>query len=80
MNGKEFKRLREQLGMTTTELGSLLGVSMAALRNWEVGTAKVPGPVSLIMRLVRDRSDLREEVWRASDMTQFVTPDRRRRA
>ena len=39
-----IKRIRKKLGLTQRELGDLVGVTTAAVCNWERGLTKPSGP------------------------------------
>lgn len=50
MTPTEFKTARESLGFSKHELSRLLRLSgPSAIRYWESGARKVPGPVTVIM-------------------------------
>ncbi|TPG52179.1 hypothetical protein [Sphingomonas glacialis] len=55
MTGEEFKTVRTNAGLSLRELGELLRVSdLRSLQRWEDGTKEVSGPVSVLMKLLRD--------------------------
>ena len=52
MTNGDLKRLRESKGMTTTELGAALGVSMRTIQNWETGVYPIPKPILKLITLM----------------------------
>lgn len=59
MTPTEFKKARESLKYSKHELARILRLSgPSAIRYWESGARKVPGPVTVIME------KLLEGVWR----------------
>ena len=60
MDAGQFKRAREVLGMTQTELAHKVGVKPGkhmdrTVRRWENGERKVPGSVALLIeQMLRD--------------------------
>jgi transcriptional regulator with XRE-family HTH domain len=40
---------RKTLGLTQTELGEAIGVSLRAIQHYEAGTRKIPKPVALLV-------------------------------
>jgi DNA-binding transcriptional regulator YiaG len=63
MTPTQFKRLREQLGMTTDEVADLLELGVngdRTVRRWEAGEKDIPGPVVLVMELCSEVPEVRE--------------------
>lgn len=52
MDREEFKRTRERLGWTQTQLAERLGVTRDAVAKWEAGVRKVSEPVAIAIRAV----------------------------
>lgn len=52
MSAAEYRRAINQLGMNTAQAGRFLGLSTASAYRYEGGDAKVPVPVSLLLRLM----------------------------
>jgi DNA-binding transcriptional regulator YiaG len=51
----EFRKIREQLGLTQIGLAYILRVPIPGhIRKWEEGVSQIPGPVAYIMELLRD--------------------------
>ena len=46
MSGKTIKRMRQQLGMTQTELAIKLGVTFVSVNRWENGVSH-PSPLAV---------------------------------
>ena len=50
MNNTEFKTLRQQLGLTLAELGSILDTDPRTIRKWEAdgaaSTSRDPNPIA----------------------------------
>jgi DNA-binding transcriptional regulator YiaG len=78
MTGDEFRFLRIELGLTQTEIASLVGVSESAVRNWEKGRTKhVPDPSANLMRglyleSIDDHSKLSEILKRISQLNREI--------
>lgn len=47
-----FRAIRQRLGLTQHALAEALGVSPRAVRYYEAGSRKVPGPVARILGLM----------------------------
>jgi len=55
----EFRRIREELGLSIPELTRLLNIATArSVRRWEEGDTPVSGPVTLLMRALVDVNGL----------------------
>ena len=52
MTPEEFRAMRHALGLTQTEFGNELGLGMRAIRRYELGERKIPGPVILLARRI----------------------------
>jgi putative transcriptional regulator len=48
----DVKTLRSRLGQTQIEFASMIGVSVATLRNWEQGRRRPEGPALALLRVV----------------------------
>lgn len=61
MTAEQFCKLMDQLGMTSEELASVLGVSARTITNYRIGATTIPGPVAALMpRLVAEREQQTE--------------------
>ena len=47
--------IREKYNMTQQEFSSLLGISIATLRNWEQGRRKPQGPAKVLLKIAEKR-------------------------
>ncbi len=47
--------IREKYDMTQREFASLLGISVATLRNWEQGRRKPQGPAKVLLKIAEKR-------------------------
>lgn len=55
MTGKDFKAIRESLGLTQDELGRWLGLSgRSNVAHIEAGRKAITGPVRRLMELLRE--------------------------
>lgn len=50
MDGDELKTRREALGLCRSEFAERIGVTAHAVRHWEAGRRRVPGPVVVWVR------------------------------
>jgi putative transcriptional regulator len=50
MTPDELKAIRESLNLTQSELASLIGASVHALRKWEQGQRKVSGVATVAIK------------------------------
>lgn len=50
MEPKEFKQIRNLIGLTQSALAYEMGVDLRTVRRWEAGEVTIPGPVELLMR------------------------------
>ena len=51
MKGEELKAKRLDLGLTQTQLGERLGVTLRAVQYYESGGRPVPRPVAILMNV-----------------------------
>lgn len=49
---KEIRFLRDEMLMSQSTLGKLLGVSEQAVRRWETGKTEIPKPSEFLLRLI----------------------------
>ncbi|MCR4321968.1 MAG: helix-turn-helix domain-containing protein [Candidatus Brocadiaceae bacterium] len=47
----EVRKIREQYGLSQDKFASLMGISVATLRNWEQGRRKPEGPARILLRV-----------------------------
>lgn len=56
MTKEEIRAIRKAMGLTSDELGDLLGVKGNTVRRWECGLRAARGPaVTLLRRLAKSR-------------------------
>lgn len=51
----DVSAIREKYNMTQQEFASLLGISVATLRNWEQGRRKPQGPAKVLLKIADKR-------------------------
>ena len=47
----EVRKIREHYGLSQDKFASLMGISVATLRNWEQGRRKPEGPARVLLRV-----------------------------
>ena len=47
----EVRKIREQYGLSQDKFATLMGISVATLRNWEQGRRKPEGPARILLRV-----------------------------
>jgi transcriptional regulator with XRE-family HTH domain len=57
MNGKEFKAIREKLGLSTTQLGEIVGFCERHIRRLEADGAKIRKPLIFQMNYLLAQVD-----------------------
>jgi DNA-binding transcriptional regulator YiaG len=45
----DITAIRQTLGLTQTELGEAIGVSLRAIQHYEAGTRKIPKPIEKLL-------------------------------
>ncbi|MBA3241067.1 MAG: helix-turn-helix transcriptional regulator [Acidobacteria bacterium] len=55
MSPEEFKRRREELGMTQDEIASALGIKMMTVSRWERGVHPIPRHIGLALESIERR-------------------------
>jgi len=53
----DVKAIRENLGMTQTELAATFGISLGTLRHWERGDRKPRGPALVLLSVLAHEPD-----------------------
>jgi DNA-binding transcriptional regulator YiaG len=53
MTPADIITIRKALGLTQTELGEALGVTMRAVQHYELGTRKIPKPIQLLLERIQ---------------------------
>jgi putative transcriptional regulator len=53
----EVRRIREHYGLSQDKFASLMGISVATLRNWEQGRRKPEGPARVLLRVAATHPD-----------------------
>jgi len=54
----EVKKLREHYGLSQNKFASLIGISVATLRNWEQGRRKPEGPAKVLLMVAAKHPDV----------------------
>jgi len=54
----EVKKLREHYGLSQSKFASLMGISVATLRNWEQGRRKPEGPAKVLLMVAARHPDV----------------------
>lgn len=52
LNGRAFRFLRQQLGMSQSDIGSLMGVDSQTVARWEKGVTQIPLTSDIAMRAI----------------------------
>ena len=53
----EVRKIRQQYGLSQGKFATLIGISVATLRNWEQGRRKPEGPARVFLRVAATRPD-----------------------
>lgn len=53
----EVREIREQYGLTQEKFATLMGISVATLRNWEQGRRKPGGPARVLLKIAAKHPD-----------------------
>ena len=53
----EVRKIREHYGLSQDKFASLMGISVATLRNWEQGRRKPEGPARVLLRVAATHPD-----------------------
>src|SRR4030043_833806 len=53
----EVRKIREQYGLSQDKFATLMGISVATLRNWEQGRRKPDGPARVLLRVAATHPD-----------------------
>jgi putative transcriptional regulator len=53
----EVRKIREQYGLSQDKFATLMGISVATLRNWEQGRRKPEGPARVLLRVAATNPD-----------------------
>ena len=60
MSGPDVKQIRESYNLSQTQFASMLGISVATLRNWEQGRRVPEGPARILLQVAAKHPDA---VW-----------------
>lgn len=52
MKPKEFRAIRERMGLSQTELAELMGTNQNTVSRWEIGKCKISEPIARFLRLL----------------------------
>ena len=58
----EVKKLRKHYGLSQNKFASLMGISVATLRNWEQGRRKPEGPAKVLLMVAAKHPDVLLEI------------------
>jgi len=53
MMAGQFKRIREDTGLTQAEIAKVLGVDRVTVARWETGTRRIPEMAARLLALIR---------------------------
>ena len=53
----DVRKIREQYGLSQDKFATLMGISVATLRNWEQGRRKPEGPARILLRVAAAHPD-----------------------
>ncbi|MEW6740010.1 MAG: helix-turn-helix domain-containing protein [Nitrospirota bacterium] len=53
----EVRKIRERYGLSQDKFASLMGISVATLRNWEQGRRKPEGPSRVLLRVAAEHPE-----------------------
>ena len=53
----EVRKIRQQYGLSQDKFATLMGISVATLRNWEQGRRKPEGPARVLLRVAATHPD-----------------------
>ncbi len=53
----EVRKIREQYGLSQDKFATLMGISVATLRNWEQGRRRPEGPARVLLRVAATHPD-----------------------
>lgn len=53
----EVRKIRERYGLSQDKFATLMGISVATLRNWEQGRRKPEGPARVLLRVAAAHPD-----------------------
>lgn len=62
MTAPEFKSALRELGLTQAEFSRRSGVAISTVNRWATGELPVPGWAAWVVRLLRERRDIREKL------------------
>jgi putative transcriptional regulator len=54
----EVRGIRERYGLSQDKFASLLGISVATLRNWEQGRRQPEGPARVLLRVASEHPEV----------------------
>jgi putative transcriptional regulator len=54
----EIREIREQYGLSQDKFATLMGISVATLRNWEQGRRRPEGPARVLLRVAATHPDV----------------------
>ena len=66
----EVRKIREQYGLSQDRFASLMGISVATLRNWEQGRRKPEGPARVLLRVAAEHPEAVLDITRRQRVRQ----------
>jgi putative transcriptional regulator len=67
MEGPEIKRIRDNYSLTQGAFATMLGISIATLRNWEQGRRSPDGPARILLQVAARHPDALWDVVKPVD-------------
>ncbi|NWG02098.1 MAG: helix-turn-helix domain-containing protein [Syntrophaceae bacterium] len=64
----EVQKIRERYGLSQDKFASLMGISVATLRNWEQGRRKPEGPARVLLRIAAAHPEVILDITRHHKM------------
>jgi len=62
LSPEEVRAIRERFGITQAEMETRLGVGKDAVRGWESGKRRTPGPASVALRLLDRLNSAKKDI------------------
>jgi putative transcriptional regulator len=69
MDGPDIKRIRDNYSLTQGAFATMLGISVATLRNWEQGRRSPDGPARVLLQVAARHPDALWDVVKSEGKT-----------